>query len=209
MTMPRRQNNSTSEPSSPDAHVLELLRSAAVAVTLFDPVGARALLEIPDAELGRRFKRALVRVAGLATVLNIEQRSIREEGAQRREDLRSNQGEPTPARLVANAKLLHKSHFCAAIGFTPQRVSKEVAAQRIFSVDIDDEPYIPAFFLVEQISRKDLAKVVRKLGDLTGWDKWGFFTMPNGALADLTPLQALFYGDRKRVLRAAAEFIER
>jgi hypothetical protein len=209
MTMPRRRNRSTSEPPSEDSQVLELLRSAAVAVTLFDPIGARALLKIPDAELGRRFKRALVRVAGLATVLDIEQRSIREESAQRRIELGTNQGESTPARLVANAKLVHFSHFCAVIGFTPQRVNKEVAAQRIFSVDIDDEAYFPAFFLVEQIRRKDLAKVVRKLGDLTGWDKWGFFTMPNGALGDLTPLQALFYGDRKRVLRAAAEFIER
>lgn len=207
--MPPRRNNPTSEPSSPDAHVLELLRSAGVAVTLFDPVGARALLEIPDAELGRRFKRALVKVAGLATVLNIEQRSIREESARRREDLRSNQGESTPARLIASAKLLHKSHFCAAIGFTPQKVDKEVAAQRIFSVDIDDEPYFPAFFLVEQIRRKDLAKVVRTLGDLEGWNKWHFFTTPNSALSDLTPLQALFYGDRKQVSRAAAEFAER
>ncbi|AIP30679.1 hypothetical protein DR64_2413 [Paraburkholderia xenovorans LB400] len=207
--MPRRQNNPTSEPSSPDAHVLQLLQSAAIALTLFDPVGARELFKLPDAEIGRRFKRALVRVAGLATVLNIEQRSIREESAQRREDLRSNQGESTPARLIANAKLLHKSHFCAAIGFTPQKVDKEVAAQRIFSVDIEDEPYFPAFFLVEQMRRKDLAKVVRTLGDLTGWSKWNFFTTPNGALDDLTPLQALFYGDRKQVLRIAAEFAKR
>jgi len=207
--MPPRRNNSTSESSSPDAHVSELLRSAAVAMTLFDPVGARALLEIPAAELGSRFKRALVRVAGLATVLNIEQRSIREESAQRRKELDSNRGEPTPARLVANAKLLHKSHFCAAIGFPPRRVSKEVAAQRIFSVDIEDEPYFPAFFLIEQIRRKDLAKVVRTLGDVAGWNKWQFFTTPNGALDDLTPLQALFYGDRKQVLHAAAEFAER
>ncbi|WP_134138561.1 hypothetical protein [Paraburkholderia sp. BL6665CI2N2] len=177
-------------------------------MTLFDPVGARALLEIPDAELGRRFKRALVRVAGLATVLNIEQRSIREESAQRRKELGSTKRESTPARLVANAKLLHKSHFCAAIGLTPQRVSKEVAAQRIFSVDIEDEPYFPAFFLVEEIRRKDLAKVVRTLGDLKGWSKWTFFTTPVGALDDLTPLQALFYGDRKQVLRVAAEFAE-
>ena len=206
--MARRRNNLTSEPSSPDARVFEILRSAAVAVTLFDPVGARALLEIPDAELGRLFKRALVRVAGLATVLNIEQRSIHEESALRRRELGSHQGASTAARLVANAKLLHKSHFCAATGFTPRRVSKEIAAQRIFSVDIDDEPYIPAFFLVEQISRKDLAKVVRTLRDLTGWGKWNFFTTPNSALDDLTPLQAVFYGDRKQVLRAAAEFAQ-
>ncbi|MGF6243494.1 hypothetical protein P3T42_005258 [Paraburkholderia sp. GAS38] len=204
--MPPRRDGSANEPSSPDAHVLELLRSAAVAVTLFDPIGARALLRLPDAEIGRRFKRALVRVAGLATVLNIEQRSIREESAQRRNELGSNRGESTPARLVANAKLIHFSHFCAVIGFTPQRVNKEVAAQRIFNVDIDDEPYFPAFFLVEQIRRKDLAKVVRTLGDLAGWDKWGFFTTPNSSLDDLTPLQALFYGDRKKVLRVAAKF---
>lgn len=204
--MPRRQNIPTSEPSSPDAHVSELLRSAAVAMTLFDPVGARALLEISDAELGRRFKLALVRVTGLATVLNLDQSSIREESAQRREGLRSNDGESTPARLIANAKLLHKSYFCAAIGFTPQKVDKQVAAQRIFSVDIDDEPYFPAFFLVEQIRRKDLTKVVRTLGDMTGWEKWAFFTTPHSTLHDLTPLQALFYGDRKNVLGVAAQF---
>lgn len=204
--MPRREDKRTSEPPSPDARAMELLRNAAVAVTLFDPVAARTLFEIPDAELGRRFKRALVRVAGLATVLDVDQRSILEESAQRREDLRSNQPGATPRRLVANARLLHKSHFCAAIGFTPQKVDKEVAAQRIFSVDIDDERYFPAFFSVEQIRRKDLAKVVRKLGDLTGWDKWGFFTMPNSSLDDLTPLQALFYGDGKEVLRVAAKF---
>src|ERR1700761_7259424 len=127
MTMPPRQSNHTSDSPSEDTQVLELLRSAAVAVTLFDPIGARALLKIPDAELGRRFKRALVRVAGLATVLNIEQRSIREESAQRRKELDENQRESTPARLVANAKLVHFSHFCAAIGLTPQRVRKDVA----------------------------------------------------------------------------------
>src|ERR1700761_5894441 len=159
MTMPPRQSNHTSDSPSEDTQVLELLRSAAVAVTLFDPIGVRALLKIPDAELGMRFKRALVRVAGLATVLNIEQRSIREESAQRRNELGANRGESTPARLIANAKLIHFSHFCAVIGFTPQRVKKEVAAQRIFNVDIDDEAYFPAFFLVEQIRRKDLAKV--------------------------------------------------
>lgn len=207
--MPRRRSNSTPEPPSHDARTMELLRSAAIAVTLFDPVAARALFEIPDAELGRRFKRALVRVAGLATVLDIDQRSILEESTQRREDLRANQPGATPRRLVANAKLLHKSHFCAAIGFTPQKVDKEVAAHRIFSVDIDEERYFPAFFLVEQIRRKDLAKVVQTLHTMAGWSKWNFLTTPKSELANLTPLQALFYGDRKRVLRVAAESIER
>jgi hypothetical protein len=48
-------------------------------MTLFDPVAAQALLEIQDAELRRRFELALVRVAGLATVLNLDLSSIRDE----------------------------------------------------------------------------------------------------------------------------------
>ncbi|WP_429562844.1 hypothetical protein [Paraburkholderia sp. MM6662-R1] len=178
-------------------------------MTLFDPVGAQALLEIPAAELGRRFKLALVRVAGLATVLNLDLSSNRDGSAPRRKEPDSTRRKLTPASLVAKAKLIHESDFRAAMGITDQRLSKDVAARRIFSVDVGGEPYFPTFFLVEQIRRKDLAKVVRTLGDLTGWSKWNFFTTPTWALGDLTPLQALFYGDRKQVLRAAAEFVKR
>jgi hypothetical protein len=207
--MPRPPSNSSNQPSPHDARVLQILRHAAVAVTLFDPVGAQALLEIPDAELGRRFKLALVRVAGLATVLNLDLSSIRDESAPRRKEPGSTRRKLTPASLVAKAKLIHEAEFRAAMGITDQRLSKDVAALRIFSVDIDGEPYFPTFFLVEQIRRKDLAKVVRALPDVTGWRKWNFFTTPIRALGSLTPLQALFYGDRKQVLRAAAEFPER
>ncbi|MFM0221658.1 hypothetical protein [Paraburkholderia dipogonis] len=180
-----------------------------MAVTLFDPVGARALLEMPDAELGRRFKLALVRVAGLATVLNVDPSSSLDESAPGRKNPSSTRRKPTQASLVAKARLLGESDFRAAMGITNQRLSKDVAARRLFSVDIDGEPYFPAFFLVKQVRKKDLANVVKALRDLTGWSKWEFFTTPVRTLGELTPLQALFYGDRKRVLRAAAEFAKR
>ena len=67
----------------------------------------------------------------------------------------------------------------------------------------------PAFFLVDELNRKDLAKVTRRLDDLAGWDKWDFFTSPNAALGNLTPLQALMRGEVRQVLRAAAAVIHK
>jgi hypothetical protein len=204
--MPRPPSNSSNQPSPHNARVSQILRNAAVAVTLFDPLAAQALLELSDAELGRRLKLALVQVAGLATVLNLDLSSIGDESADRRKEPHSTRPKLTPEFLVAKTKVLRESDFRAAMGFTNQRLREDVATRRIFSVDIDGEPYFPTFFLVKQIRRKDLAKVVRTLRDLSGWSKWTFFTTPTRALGDLTPLQALHYGDRKQVLRAAAEF---
>ena len=104
--------------------------------------------------------------------------------------------------------MLHAVDVCKALGITEQRLSKDGATGRIFSVDLGATPYYPAFFLANEINRKDLAKVVRKLGDLSGWRKWDFFTEPNGALGKLTPLQALMHGELKQTLRAAEGFLE-
>jgi hypothetical protein len=101
-------------------------------MTLFDPVAAQALLEIQDAELRRRFELALVRVAGLATVLNLDLSSIRDESAAMRKKPDSTRRKPTPACLIAKAKLLHESDFCAAIGITDQSLSKDITVRRIF-----------------------------------------------------------------------------
>ncbi|MBC8642745.1 hypothetical protein IAG25_38765 [Caballeronia sp. EK] len=177
-------------------------------MTLFDPIAARALLSLTDAELGRLFKLALVRTAGLVTALNLDLDSIRDENESRRKTARSSRQKPTPALLVAKAKLIHESHFRAATNVSEKTLRKEVSAGRIFSVDIEGESYFPTFFLVKQLDQKCLAKVARKLRDLPGWSRWEFFTRPNEALGNLTPLQALFYGDRKQVSRAAVKFVE-
>jgi hypothetical protein len=123
-------------------------------MTLFDPVAAQALLEIQDAELRRRFELALVRVAGLATVLNLDLSSIRDESAAMRKKPDSTRRKPTPACLIAKAKLLHESDFCAAIGITDQSLSKDITVRRIFSVHIDEEPYFPTFFLVSKSAER-------------------------------------------------------
>jgi hypothetical protein len=44
----------------------------------------------------------------------------------------STRRKPTPACLIAKAKLLHESDFCAAIGITDQSLSKDITVRRIF-----------------------------------------------------------------------------
>lgn len=154
-------------------------------------------------------KIRLVKVAGLATALNIDLRSIR--GQKPGESSRATKGSirRTDGRhsLVAEGKLLRTSNFCAASGLSERKLSNDVAAGRIFSVEMEGEPYYPAFFLVKELDRKDVAKVVRRLDGLSGWSKWDFFTSPNVTLGNLTPLQALMHREVKEVLRPAEAFI--
>lgn len=163
-----------------------------------------------------------MQIVGLSTALKLDLHSIREEdekqrshskrGSMRRKSTsaHTDASAANAARhsLVAEGQMLRTADVCQALGITEERLSKDVALGRIFSVEIEAAPFYPAFFLANEIGRKDLAKVVRKLGDLTGWRKWDFFTKPNGALGNLTPLQALMHGEVKQTLRAAAGFVE-
>ncbi|SAK98186.1 hypothetical protein AWB78_05627 [Caballeronia calidae] len=182
-----------------------LFRRAAVAVVLFDLRAAEALLKLPDAELGRLFKISLARVMGVATVLNLDRRSVRGQGAQLSSKIKRRAVRRMSPRkaLVAEGKLLRAEILCDAWGITEQRLNKRVSAGRVFSVEVEAEQYYPAFFLANELDRKDLAKVVRRLDGLTGWSKWRFFTEPMEPLGGLTPLQAILRGDVKRVLRTA------
>ncbi|MFL9987977.1 hypothetical protein [Paraburkholderia sediminicola] len=208
-----RQKRAADEPASENAGALHALRIAAVAMVLTDPVAAQALLDLPDAELGRRFKVALLKVAGLAAVLNVDLDSIQRHRQKtlpqpKRGSTRANP-RSTPAHLLPKAMLLHKLAFCDGMSITEKRLNKDVAAGRLFSVDIDGDEYFPTFFLVGQLDRKALAKTIRRLGDLSGWRKWDFFTTPEGSLGGLTPLQALIYRQSKEVLKTAGAFVER
>jgi hypothetical protein len=77
----------------------------------------------------------------------------------------STRRKPTPACLIAKAKLLHESDFCAAIGITDQSLSKDITVRRIFSVHIDEEPYFPTFFLVSKSAERALVGLFSSYGD--------------------------------------------
>lgn len=205
--MPRSARAIKDDSALDNRRVHDMLRRAAVAAILFDPIAAEALLDLPAAEVGRRFKICLARLIGRATVLNLDLASIREEdGRVKRGSTRPRSGRDS---LVAEGKLLRAPIVCAALGITKQRLAKNVAAGRIFNVVFEADEFYPAFFLASELNRRQLAKLVRQLDGLTGWAKWKFFTEPKTSLTNMTPLQALARGEAKLVSQVADAFIAR
>ncbi|REG48982.1 hypothetical protein B0G80_5300 [Paraburkholderia sp. BL6669N2] len=211
MNVSRSVPGSDDDPPFDDTPVSRLLRTAAVAAILFDLSSAQAVLELPDEELGRLFKRKLAQVIGLSTALNLDTNSNHEHNERPREDLhRVPHRRVSPRKsLVSAGRLLPSAIVCEAFGISEQRLAKNVTGGQIFSVDVGGNQFYPAFFLAKELDRRQLAKVTRRLDGLTGWAKWKFFTKPKASLAKLTPLQALLHGEAKEVLQAADAFVER
>ncbi|MEM5338712.1 hypothetical protein [Paraburkholderia azotifigens] len=197
--MPRSAQDLTEIVSVKDARLEHAFRLAATAAILFDPTGAEALLDLPDAELGRLFKKKLSEIIGVATVYNLDLPSLREEGETLRERY----------PMVQEGKVLRMEDFCQAAQITKKKLKKRIASGRIFGVDVGAEPYYPAFFLSRQISSDDLAKVIRRLRNTPAWSKWNFFTTPTDALGGPTPLQLLAAQQVRTVLKAAGDFAKR
>lgn len=209
--MARMGSDGSQDSPHHDDGALRIIDMAAVAAVLFDPAGARALLEIPDAELGRLFKIRLMRIAGLSTALNLDVSSTpgRMQSASNEGKRGSKRGKLARYDLIAKGRLLHLTDFLTASDISEHRLAKDLAARRLFSVEIGRDAYYPAFFLVDELDRKALAKVSRRLGNVAGWRKWKFFTTPKMTLGNSTPLQALMRGDAKQVLRSAAAFADK
>lgn len=111
--------------------------------------------------------------------------------------------------LAASKQVLPPGEFAAALGITRQALSKAVQANRVFVLTVGSENYYPAFYADSELDRRKLERVSKMLGDLSGWEKWRFFTNPKGSLERLTPLEALRKGKYKEVLTAASGFAER
>jgi len=219
---PPRQRRDT--PSPEDARLARIdhaIHRAAVAAVLVDSIGAMALLDIPDEELGRLIKNRVWQIVGVATIVNLDIQSMREEEEKLRkrasrmskprtphEDLTQSALEGSRhSPLVREGKLLRAEDYCRATGITEKKLNKYLASARIFSVEMAQETYIPAFFLSSMIDRDGLAKVIRRLGvGTSGLEKWHFFTTPIVDLRGATPLQLLASQDVTAVAKAAIGF---
>ncbi|PRY05601.1 hypothetical protein [Paraburkholderia sp. BL25I1N1] len=217
MLRPARQTEETT--ALEDARVDYAIGRAVAAAILVDPAGVEALLDIPDAELGRLFKNRLWKIIGVATVYNLDLRAMREEDERLRKrsshlskvrasELEGKTQGALAARyaLVQDGKLLREKDFCLAAHITVKKLGKDLTSGRIFSANAGRARYYPAFFLSHMIGRNDLARVIRRLRDTPGWSKWDFFTTATKELGGWTPLQLLKNGEVKTVLMAAAEF---
>lgn len=203
--------------SNTSADVRHVMRNAAVAAMLSDPTGAEACLFLCDAEVGRLFKAHLIQVIGTATLSNLDLSSTREED-EKRGCMSTRRASELPAlssvsaanierySLVLQGRLLPAEDYCKTAGITEQKLSEDVASCRVFTVEFESDQYYPTFALSNLVDRKNFAKVVRRLGDSTGWSKWKFFTTPSQSFGGLTPLGLLKSDDVERALAAAAEF---
>jgi len=221
---PRQSCQRRDTPSLEEARLARIdhaIHRAVVAAVLVDPIGAMALLDIPDEELGRLIKNRVWQIVGVATILNLDIQSMREEEerlrkrASRLSKLRAPREDFAQSALegsghsplVREGKLLHAEDYCRATGITEKKLNKYLSSTRIFSVEIEQGTYIPAFFLSSLIHRDDFVKVIRRLGVATsGLEKWHFFTTPISDLGGSTPLQRLAIKDVTAVAKAAGGF---
>lgn len=219
------QPTTTERPVVPlSSEMEEALRSAVGAATMLGPETAKALLALPDEQLGRLFKLGISQVIDLAELI-----TFGHEAPTARDAKKSGRGK-TPASpaaessnpfdferrtvperraLVDSGKLLPAAIVWKGLDMTRQALSKAVASGRIFTVDVGAAQYYPAFYLAGDMDRKTLAKVTKLLGSLPGWSKWQFFTTPKASLGNITPLKALSRGKVEQVAQAAAAFAER
>lgn len=111
--------------------------------------------------------------------------------------------------LIRRGHLIPLREFQALMGWTsPQSVARALAAHRIFAMDVEGQPYLPAFFADAIYRRRHLAAVTKQLGDLPSGAKLQFFGSRNGSLGGQTPLEALAAGRLEIVLRLAAAYAE-
>ncbi|VVG69335.1 hypothetical protein PAP18089_00288 [Pandoraea apista] len=202
----------------------DALRSAVGAATMLGPEKARALLALPDAQLGRLFKLGISQVIDLAGLVTFgrEAPADRNTKRTRRGKLAATQPDENsdpfdfehrslPGRhaLVDSGKLLPAANIWKGLDMTRQALNKALASGRIFTVDVGAAQYYPAFYLASDVDGKTLARVTRLLGSLPEWSKWQFFTTPKASLGNITPLKALSRGQVEQVAKAAAAFAER
>ncbi|MGA7181234.1 MAG: hypothetical protein WBX11_16830 [Thiobacillaceae bacterium] len=112
-------------------------------------------------------------------------------------------------KVVAEGAVISSGDIAKALGVSRQALSKAVQDRRLFFVEVGGDHYYPAFYADPEFERRQLGNVCKALGDLSGWQKWQFFTTAKASLGRLTPLEALRKGRYEPVLKAAAGFAER
>jgi hypothetical protein len=122
---------------------------------------------------------------------------------------RRNAARVSMQHLIQQGALVPSGKFVERLGVTRQALSKAVAAQRLFFVEIGGDRYFPAFFLDLTYDRHQLEQVSKALGELPGASRLQFFRGKKASLGGLSPLQALAKGEFTVVRNAAAGFAER
>ena len=189
----------------------------------------QAVLDLPDAALGRVLKERISRFRSLKDTLfassasetlasgkNEFSRRVSLPGVPKRTrttgrlDMAKLQADAMGLRqrMVEERQLLDTTTMVKESGFTRQALTKAVDTGRMFTVTVGSKPYYPAFYAYSKADRKVLARVTRALGELPGWTKLDFFESANGAIGGLSPLDALTKGRVDEVLELAEAYAD-
>jgi hypothetical protein len=191
----------TGRPTRPDAAPALSTRMVEQAM-LGVSAETRTLMAAADAAVGKQFKEFL-RSRGLAPVDQVEAKQRRQDALER-----DRQALAGRRALVEQGEVLDSRTICDLLDMTRQSLSRAVGAGRLFSLEVGPDVYYPRFFADPYISRRQLEKVCKALGDLSGWMKYNFFTQPRLSLSERTPLEELRRGNIDAVLEAASGMAE-
>jgi hypothetical protein len=215
----RRRNTSI----APEAALTDQAFDIAAGAWSYAP-GVDGVLELSDAEIGRRLREktvahqravADIRAQGHSSPLtesvsvdfSVKPSKIHHR-APPNEHALEDEGRSYRRQLVTKKKLLASGDMQKSLGFTRQALSAAIKAGRMFSVEVDGQAYFPAFFSDGDVDRAVLEKICRMLGSMPGWMKWDFFTAARGSLGDVSPLEALRKGKVTDVERLAQADVE-
>lgn len=114
------------------------------------------------------------------------------------------------SQLVESGELIAAQELSRRLDVSPRAISKALKAGRMFALDGGCGRLLyPAFYADTGLSRRDLHRVTRALGDIPPSSKWQFFTNPKASLDSKTPLEALRQGKRQAVMVSAVGFLKR
>ena len=111
--------------------------------------------------------------------------------------------------LIRSGELLAFAAFEHKACWTSEELTAALASNRVFSIDLAGEQFIPAFFPDGRYDRKQLEAVGEELRGLPGGGQLQFWRSGKGSLGGLTPLEALERGQVEKVLATAAAFADR
>jgi hypothetical protein len=111
-------------------------------------------------------------------------------------------------QILGRDDMLTLAQAAQAIGLTPPAVNDRFRAGKLIALEagVRGRRY-PAWQFEDEIAGRPLEAVLGVLKGLSAWTLYRFFTTPDGALEDETPLEVLRRGDTAAVVDSAKLFV--
>ncbi|SAL83423.1 hypothetical protein AWB68_06898 [Caballeronia choica] len=198
-----------------DSSAMPAVRTAIGELSRVPEKGVQSLLNLTDSELGQLFKDGMLSsIAGDVAGSRSGSRGT-PRGAVSGAELDAFLGPLSEDLLRERQSLVEKqllvpsAKMCQLLGISRQALNQNLAAEKIFAVEIGGNQYYPVFYADPTLNRRQLEHVSKLLGGLNGWTKWLFFTRPKRSLGKgVTPVAAFRAGQAADVKAAARAFIE-